>query len=92
MPYVEDTGTLKEVISIAKSNQAMICFTLVKPWMRSYLVEEAAREGVQVYDIIGPLIEQIQSQTGATPRYEPGLVRLLDEEYFKKRLKRLNLR
>lgn len=84
VPYVEDTGTLKEVISIAKSNQAMICFTLVKPWMRTYLVEEAAREGVQVYDIIGPLIEQIQSQTGATPRYEPGLVRLLDEEYFKK--------
>lgn len=84
VPYVEDTGTLKEVISIAKSNQAIICFTLVKPEMRRYLVEEAAREKVEVYDIIGPLIDQIQTITGVTPRYEPGLVRKLDEEYFKK--------
>ena len=47
VPYVEDTGTLKEVISIAKSNQALICFTLVKPDMRQYLVTEAAKEGVE---------------------------------------------
>lgn len=44
VPYVEDTGTLK-VISIAKSNQALICFTLVKPDMRQYLVTEAAKKG-----------------------------------------------
>lgn len=45
VPYVEDTGTLKEVISIAKSNQALICFTLVKPDMRKYLVTEAQKKG-----------------------------------------------
>ena len=45
VPYVEDTGTLKEVISIAKSNQALICFTLVKPDMRQYLVTEGKRRG-----------------------------------------------
>jgi regulator of PEP synthase PpsR (kinase-PPPase family) len=84
VPYVEDTGTLKEVISIAKSNQAIICFTLVKPEMRRYLIEEAAKENVQAYDIIGPLIDRIQETTGVTPRYEPGLVRKLDEDYFKK--------
>ncbi|MCP8967159.1 pyruvate, water dikinase regulatory protein [Ectobacillus ponti] len=84
VPYVEDTGTLKEVVSIAKSNHAIICFTLVKPEMRQYLIEKAADEGVQVYDIIGPLIDQIQASTGATPRYEPGIVRQLDEDYFKK--------
>ncbi|HDR7513842.1 pyruvate, water dikinase regulatory protein [Bacillus mobilis] len=84
VPYVEDTGTLKEVISIAKSNQALICFTLVKPDMRQYLVAEAAKEGVEAYDIIGPLIDQIEEITGQVPRYEPGVVRRLDEEYFKK--------
>ncbi|PEA56412.1 phosphoenolpyruvate synthase regulatory protein [Bacillus pseudomycoides] len=84
VPYVEDTGTLKEVISIAKSNNALICFTLVKPDMRKYLREEAEKEGVEVYDIIGPLIDQIEDITKQTPRYEPGVVRKLDEEYFKK--------
>lgn len=90
VPYVEDTGTLKEVISIAKSNQALICFTLVKPDMRQYLVTEAAKEGVEAYDIIGPLIDQIEEITGQVPRYEPGVVRRLDEEYFKK-IERLSL-
>ncbi|MFD3447698.1 pyruvate, water dikinase regulatory protein [Microbacteriaceae bacterium 4G12] len=84
VPYVEDTGTLREIISMAKSNRAIICFTLVKPDMRQYLIEEARQEGVDVYDIIGPLIDQIQEITGAVPRHEPGLVRKLDEEYFKK--------
>ncbi|MBO9129606.1 pyruvate, water dikinase regulatory protein [Bacillus sp. 165] len=84
VPYVEDTSILKEVISIAKSNHAIICYTLVKPNMRRYLVEEAEREGVVIFDIIGPLIDKIQSVTNATPRYEPGVVRKLDEDYFKK--------
>ncbi|MDG4655500.1 kinase/pyrophosphorylase [Ectobacillus antri] len=84
VPYVEDMGTLKEVVSIAKSNGAIICFTLVKPEMRNYLINEAQAEGVQVYDIIGPLIDCIQATTGAIPRFEPGLVRKLDEDYFKK--------
>ena len=81
VPYVEDTGTLKEVISIAKSNQALICFTLVKPDMRKYLVTEQRRgRGT----ILSPLIDQVEEITGQVPRYEPGVVRRLDEEYFKK--------
>ena len=36
---------------------------------------EAAKEGVEAYDIIGPLIDQIEEITGQVPRYEPGVVR-----------------
>jgi regulator of PEP synthase PpsR (kinase-PPPase family) len=84
IPYVEDKETLAEVVALAKMNRAIIAFTLVVPEMREFLLTEAAREGVEVYDIIGPLIEKMQDLFGMTPRCEPGPVRVLDEDYFKK--------
>jgi [pyruvate, water dikinase]-phosphate phosphotransferase / [pyruvate, water dikinase] kinase len=84
VPYVEDKTTLAEVVALAKMNQGIIAFTLVVPEMRQFLLEEAAREGVIAYDIIGPLIEKMSDLFQLTPRYEPGQVRVLDEDYFKK--------
>jgi regulator of PEP synthase PpsR (kinase-PPPase family) len=84
VPYVEDKTTLAEVVALAKMNRGIIAFTLVVPEMRQFLMEEAPREGVMPYDIIGPLIEQMSDLFQLTPRYEPGQVRVLDEDYFKK--------
>ncbi|AGT32824.1 phosphotransferase [Geobacillus genomosp. 3] len=84
VPYVEDKTTLAEVVALAKMNQAIIAFTLVVPEMREFLLAEAAREGVVAYDIIGPLIEKMSDLFQLKPRYEPGQVRVLDEDYFKK--------
>jgi [pyruvate, water dikinase]-phosphate phosphotransferase / [pyruvate, water dikinase] kinase len=84
VPYIEDKGTISEVISLAKMNNAIIAFTLVVPELRNFLIEEANRAGVTVFDIIGPLIDKMQDLYGLTPRHEPGLVRKLDEDYFKK--------
>ncbi|WP_226680125.1 pyruvate, water dikinase regulatory protein [Sutcliffiella horikoshii] len=84
IPYVEDIATLSEVVSIAKLNQGLIAFTLVVPEMRKHLVELAMKEGVQVYDIIGPLVDLMEQEYGVKPKYQPGLVRQLDDDYFKK--------
>jgi [pyruvate, water dikinase]-phosphate phosphotransferase / [pyruvate, water dikinase] kinase len=83
-PYVEDKFNIDEVLSLAKMDQGMIAFTLVKPEIRSYMAEAAARENIYAIDIIGPLMDRIQSICGETPLYEPGLVRKLDDDYFKK--------
>jgi [pyruvate, water dikinase]-phosphate phosphotransferase / [pyruvate, water dikinase] kinase len=84
IPYVEDIATISEVISLAKVNEAVIAFTLVKPKMRAFLVEEAAKVNVEIFDIIGPLIEKIERKSEIAPRCEPGVVRRLDADYFKK--------
>jgi regulator of PEP synthase PpsR (kinase-PPPase family) len=52
--------------------------------MREFLIQEASKNGVEVFDIIGPLIDKIQSSYQLSPRYEPGMARKLDEDYFKK--------
>jgi [pyruvate, water dikinase]-phosphate phosphotransferase / [pyruvate, water dikinase] kinase len=83
-PYVEDKENIDEVIALAKLDEGMIAYTLVKPEMRSYMKEKADKEGLYAYDIIGPLMDQLQILCGKTPLFEPGLVRRLDEDYFKK--------
>lgn len=84
IPYVEDKGTIKEIVEIAKVEGAIVCFTLVVPELRHYLIKEAEKQGVIYYDIIGPLIDKMESAYGKLAKYEPGRVRKLDEEYFKK--------
>lgn len=83
-PYVEDLKDIDEVVSLVKLDKGMIAFTLVKPEIRHYMKEQCEKEGIYAYDIIGPLIDEIKSASGVTPLFEPGLVRQLDEEYFKK--------
>ncbi|GAE46419.1 ATP/GTP-binding protein [Mesobacillus boroniphilus JCM 21738] len=83
-PYVEDKVHIDEVISLAKHDGGMIAYTLVKPDISNYLQESATKEGIYACDIMGPLIQQVQQLSGETPLYEPGLVRKLDQDYFKK--------
>jgi len=83
-PYVEDKEHIEEVLSLVSHDKGMIAYTLVKPDMRTYLKERAEEESIQAVDLIGPIIDQIQIFSGKTPLCEPGLVRKLDEDYFKK--------
>ncbi|RFU71698.1 kinase/pyrophosphorylase [Peribacillus saganii] len=84
IPYVEDEQIIDEVISLAKLNQAIIVYTLVKPDIRAYLQEQASKDDVLAYDIIGPLMGILQTKCNSNPLNEPGMVRKLDEDYFKR--------
>jgi len=83
-PYVEDNEHIDEVLSLVSEDKAMIAFTLVKPEMRTYLKNRAEAQGIPAVDLIGPIIDQIEVFSGKKPLCEPGMVRKLDEEYFKK--------
>lgn len=83
-PYVEDISDIDEVISLVKFDKGMIVYTLVKPNIRNYMKEKASEEDIMAHDIIGPLMNQVETLIGRAPRNEPGLVRKLDDEYFKK--------
>lgn len=83
-PYVEDKENIDEVVQLVKLDKGMIAFTLVKPDIREYMIQRAAEEKLYACDLIGPLMDQIQQLSGKTPLYEPGLVRKLDEDYFRK--------
>ncbi|MED1205104.1 pyruvate, water dikinase regulatory protein [Heyndrickxia acidicola] len=83
-PYIEDFQHIDEVISLANINNGIIIYTLVKPDIRKYINNQAERYNIWTLDIIGPLMDKLQNIYGKIPLYEPGLVRKLDEDYFKK--------
>ncbi|NGP43530.1 kinase/pyrophosphorylase [Bacillaceae bacterium SIJ1] len=84
VPYVEDEGTLKEIVQLAKQQNALIGFTLVIPRMRETLLKEASVHNVPVVDLIGPLIQKMSTVYNKVPKNQPGLVHKLDADYFQK--------
>ncbi len=84
IPYVEDEGTISEVISMAKESDSIIIFTLVIPELRVFLLEEARKANVTAVDVVGPAIDGMQLLFKEPPRFRPGRVHQLDEDYFRK--------
>lgn len=84
IPYVEDVATINEVIAMASENDSIIVFTLVVPELRTHLLERAKQYGIKAIDVMGPMIDGMQLLFGDTPRFRPGMVHQLDEDYFRK--------
>ncbi|WP_026689212.1 pyruvate, water dikinase regulatory protein [Alteribacter aurantiacus] len=84
VPYVEDEGTIEEVIVQAKEENGIVAFTLVIPELRNYLLKQAKAAGVPTHDIITPMMDLLEKRTGEKPRLQPGLIHTLDEDYFRK--------
>ncbi len=82
--HVEDETQLKEIVFLAKEQEAVVVYTLVKTSMRIKLHEECEKLGIKHIDLIGPIVEELGEVLGEKPLEEPGLVRMLDEDYFKK--------
>ncbi|NLM43075.1 MAG: kinase/pyrophosphorylase [Clostridiales bacterium] len=84
IPYVSEKETIEELINEAKKHNSIIVYTLVIPELKEYFEKEAKKQGLVIVDIMGPVIEAISHITKTKPTYTPGIIRQLDEEYFKK--------
>lgn len=84
IPYVEDKAIIDETLEMAKEKEAFIAFTLVDPNLRDYMNERAKELSVEVIDIMGPMMELMESKFKNEPRLEPGLIYKLDKDYFER--------
>lgn len=85
VPFVEDREQIHAVFKEAAENKAIIAYTLVVPELRRAIEEEAAAHGdVYTADILGSLIEAFNRVTSQQPVFEPGKMRRLDENYFRR--------
>ncbi|MDD2233696.1 MAG: kinase/pyrophosphorylase [Desulfitobacteriaceae bacterium] len=84
VPYVRDEAHLDEIIDEALQEKAILIYTLVLQELRLYLVQQAQEKGLQIIDILGPLIDALSNQTGLAPSYIPNITHRLDEQYFRK--------
>ena len=84
IPYVNDKETIDNLISKASNENSFIVFTLVVEELRNYIMEKAIENNIGAVDVMTPVIMPLIKQLGLSPKREPGLLRKLDDKYFKK--------
>ena len=83
-PYISEEEQLKEIFNEAAYENCIVVFTMVIPALRRIIVETAQKKNIRVIDIMTPIISSLQEVLIQDPKNEPGLIRKLDEKYFKK--------
>ncbi len=82
--HIDDYALIDKTIEQVKEANAIIVLTMVVDELKNYLIARAAVENIRVVDIMGPMLTAFEDLYKKPARQEPGLVRKLDEEYFKK--------
>lgn len=82
--YVEDTEDIEDVILLAKQMNSVIAYTIVIPSLKQYLDQRSQEEGIIAVDLMNPLMEAFSKKFNKQPNHQAGMMRKLDEEYFRK--------
>jgi [pyruvate, water dikinase]-phosphate phosphotransferase / [pyruvate, water dikinase] kinase len=82
--YVDDFEDIEDVLILARTGKSIIAYTIVIPVLKEYLDRRAAEENIMAVDLLSPLMNGFTTSFNKTPHHQPGLMRKLDEEYFRK--------
>ncbi len=84
VPYVKSADQVRNIVAEAATENAVICYTLVSPDLRETIATCAEQSGVEVVDVLSPMLKAIEKNYGLVPKNQPGLIHALDHEYFKR--------
>ncbi|AHM56716.1 putative phosphotransferase [Peptoclostridium acidaminophilum DSM 3953] len=82
--YVLDEENLGDILNLAKEENSVILYTLVNLKFVEQLVNFCSRENIPNVDLLSDLINSIALRTNLVPKREPGIIRKLDEKYFRR--------
>lgn len=83
--YVTDISMLNSIFSeIESQNNTIILYTIVNKEVVSKIEEFAKEKNINSIDVLRPIVEPIQKITGLDPLQEPGMLRKLNNVYFKR--------
>lgn len=83
-PYITEKEQIEEIIEEAKEENSVIIYTIVIDELIDFLEEKAAKYNIKTVDLMSPILDAISDVVGVRPVKEAGLIRKLDEKYFKK--------
>jgi regulator of PEP synthase PpsR (kinase-PPPase family) len=81
---VTDENFISRIIKHAADDNALVAFSIIKPDLRDFLINEADRRMIKAIDVIGNFIVQLSIFLKEKPLEIPGRQYILDEEYFKR--------
>lgn len=82
--HIKSEDEIKAILESAAERGGFVAYTLVQPELRETMKEEAMRLGVRAVDIMGPMMEAFIETWGDAPKRKPGLLHLMDEDYFRR--------
>ena len=83
-PFLSNVERLQKVVREAAERKGMIAYTLVLPQLRQAIIEEAQKYNLPIVDLMGPMLDSFSKILPKDPRLEPGLIRRMDEDYFRR--------
>ena len=84
-PYTNTVEQVKPLLEdAAKHKRALVVYTNVDKDTRAYMKQKERELNLHMVDVMGPPMDKIQSILGYEPMRQPGLIRRLDDNYFKK--------
>ena len=85
IPYVYTKGDLKSIIDEASLHKnAILFYTIANQNLIEFAGAYSMEKNLKSVDLIGPLMEKIKNRTGLEPSQEPGIIRKMDENYFRR--------
>lgn len=75
---------VEALIEQAAERRALVVYTIVNPEERDLLRQLIERHQVEAVDLIGVLLGKLGSYLGSQPAGIPGLMQLLDADYFRR--------
>lgn len=83
-PYINEKEQIIEILDEAKNEIAVIVFTVVVKELKEFLLKQSQALNIPCVDVMTPIMGAIEQVLEIPAKEEPGLIRKLDERYFKK--------
>jgi len=81
---IKHEDEIKSIIAEVLAVGGFIAYTLVQPELRETMREETIRLGVRAVDVMGPMMQAFIDTFNDSPKYKPGLLHEMDENYYRK--------
>lgn len=83
-PYVESKDKIDEIFNEITDSNTIVVYTMVNEDISNYLKEKCGEIGIPYIDIMDPCLQTFSDFIGKKPARELGVIRKLDEDYFKR--------
>lgn len=83
-PFISGRERIEEIMVDAAKNLSIVLYTTVTEENRNFIEAKGKEYNIPTVDIMSPPVDALEKILGYQPKREPGLIRRLDENYFKK--------
>lgn len=82
--YIFNEEQIQDIVNDASKDNAIIVFTIVIPELKQNLIEATKKHNIPTIDIMSGIVDTFGELFNQEPMNEPGLIRRLDDKYFRK--------